>query len=161
MKKTALPVLLLSQLFVFICACSSIECPVENRVRTIYHVYRGEKLDTLHDTLTIWTRTVKCKDTLLLNKRTNSSSFELPISYQHPEDTLYFCITDTTKVSTTDTVWIKKDDIPHFESVDCTPTFFHQLTGVRSTHHRIDTIVINHSQVDYESSTEHFHISLK
>jgi hypothetical protein len=124
-------------------------------------VYRGEKLDTLHDTLTIWTRTVKCKDTLLLNKRTNSSSFELPISYQHPEDTLYFCITDTTKVSTTDTVWIKKDDIPHFESVDCTPTFFHQLTGVRSTHHRIDTIAINHSQVDYESSTEHFHISFK
>ena len=161
MNRKALVTLFFSQLLIFICACSSIECPVENKVRTIYHVYKGEELDTLHDTLTIWTRTVKCQDTLLLNKSTNSTSFELPISYQHPEDTLYFCITDTTKVSTTDTVWIKKDDIPHFESVDCNPGFFHQLTGVRSTHHRIDTIVINYSLVDYESSTEHFHISFK
>ena len=140
MNRKALVTLFLSQLLIFICACSSIECPVKHYIGT-------KKLQN--------------KDTLLLNKSTNSTSFELPISYQHPEDTLYFCITDTTKVSTTDTVWIKKDDTPHFESVDCNPGFFHQLTGVRCTHHRIDTIVINHSLVDYESSTEHFHISFK
>jgi hypothetical protein len=144
-------------------ACSSIDCPVENQVFTVYGVYSGEEVDTLHDTLYVWSKRSDGKDTLLLNRGVNLSNFFLPISNQHPEDILIFLVADTAGHYTLDTVWIKKEDIPHFESVDCNPTFFHRLTSVRSTHRGIDTITINRSSVEYEttSSTAHFHIDFK
>lgn len=141
-------------------ACSTIDCPVQNTVLTVYNVYDGEEADTLNDTLYVWSPRRDGRDTLL-NRGVGITNFSLPISYQHPEDTLIFYIADTAGVWTLDTVWVKKDDIPHFESVDCSPSFFHRLTGVRSTHRGIDTIIINHSQVDYDRSTAHFHISFK
>lgn len=141
-------------------SCSTIDCPVQNTVYTVYTIGTGETTDTLQDTLYVWTPRSDGRDTLL-NRGTGLTKFNLPISYQHPEDTLIFYIADTAGYWTLDTVWIKKDDIPHFESVDCSPSFFHRLTGVRSTHERIDTIIINHSSVDYDPSTEHFHISFK
>jgi len=60
-----------------------------------------------------------------------------------------------------DTVWIKKENYPHFESVDCSAAFFHKITDVRSTHNGIDSITINKRDVNYDAKTEHFHIYLK
>jgi len=57
-----------------------------------------------------------------------------------------------------DTVWVKKDDHPHFESVDCNATFFHTLTGVRCTHNYIDTIVIKDPSVTFNDETIHFYL---
>ncbi len=144
----------------FLYACSTIDCPVQNTVYTVYNIYDGDETATLSDTLYVWTPRPDGRDTLL-NRVVNVTKFDLPISYQHPVDTLVFYMTDTTNQWTLDTVWIMKDDIPHFESVDCSPSFFHRLTSVRSTHLGIDTIIINHSQVDYDASTAHFHITFK
>lgn len=142
-------------------SCSTIECPIQNKVYCVWRNYRGEQPDSTLDTLSVWTRRRNGTDTLLLNRMANRSTFYLPISYQHPEDTLLFYVADTNKVQTLDTVWVKKDDIPHFESVDCNTSYFHRLTGVRHTRNRIDSIVINHTSVDYETTNEHFHIYFK
>ena len=142
-------------------ACTSIDCPVSNVVATGYSLMKADGTpDSLKDTMYVLTFLAGDKDTVLFNAGIGLSTFSLPISYTCPEDTLFFVMRNNDYLAI-DTVLVKKENHPHFESVDCTPTFFHQLTGVRSTHHRIDTIVINHSQVDYESSTEHFHISFK
>ncbi len=155
--------LLSSILFLF--ACSSIDCPVQNTVAVYYGVKNydagGElKTDTLKDTLWVWTRRIDGKDTLL-NSLVGKTAFALPVSYQNPEDTLIFFIADTFSVWTLDTVWLKKDDIPHFESVDCPANYFHNLTAVRSTHNGIDTIILHTPSVTYDESVTNLNIIFK
>lgn len=86
---------------------------------------------------------------------------ELPISYQNHEDTLIFELKDTFNVLRRDTVWIAKTNQPHFESVDCNISYFHEITSVRWTNEAIDSIGINKKDVNYDASTEHFHIYFK
>ena len=78
------------------------------------------------------------------------------------EDVMVFAVNakDSTGV-TLDTVWIKKEDIPHFESVDCSAHYFHVLTAVRSTHLVIDTVIIKNPSVTYDPSADNIHIHFK
>ena len=155
--------LLLSILFLF--ACSSIDCPVKNTVAVYYDVKQyddeGELIaDTLKDTLWVWTQRSDGKDTLM-NRLVDKTRFSLPISYQHPEDVLIFAIRDTSLVITLDTVWLKKEDIPHFESVDCAAHYFHELTSVRCTHNGIDSLVLHTSSVTYDDAVTNLQIFFK
>jgi hypothetical protein len=81
----------------------------------------------------------------------------MPVGYHYPVDTLYFLFTNK-GYQAVDTVMVEKENYPHFESVDCSPTFFHRLTGVRTTHHAIDSITINNPTVDYDPTAIHFHL---
>ncbi len=139
-------------------SCSSIDCSVNNVVATRYRFYNtaGDSL-ILMDTLTITSVRKDGSDTTLLNRNVGKATFALPISYSHPEDVLVFNVYNG-EVSVVDTVWVKKDDYPHFESVDCNAAFFHQLTGVRYTTNFIDSVVINNPTVDYDKTTVHFYI---
>ena len=123
-------------------ACTSIECPVQNRVLSVYAVE-----DTLKDTLTILTTRKNRKDTILLNLSQNTTKFSLPMSYQNSVDTLIF---KTTRLVATDTVWVEKTNMAH-----------HDIKSVRSTHVGIDTITINKSFVDYDNKTSHLSIRFK
>lgn len=143
-------------------ACSSIDCPVQNTVYTGYALYtQDERVDTLRDTMYVFTRRADGTDTLLFNAGIGLTTFQLQISYSHPEDTLRFYFINGDDYAVVDTVWVKKEDIPHFESVDCSASFFHRLTAVRSTHNAIDSIAITKNFVDYDASTSHFHLYLK
>ena len=153
--------LVLMAMVLGLCACSSIDCPVQNTVRTLYVLKKpNAEPDTLKDTLYIATFRADGADTILLNAAINMSTLSLPIGYDNPEDTLLFLIFND-PFWAVDTVWLKKDNYPHFESVDCSASFFHNITAVRSTHHAIDTIVINNPSVTYDPETEHFHLYLK
>ena len=157
-------ILLSSILFLF--ACSSIDCPVKNTVAVYYVISSyndaGEMVaDSLRDTLWVWTRRADDEDTLVLNRLVDKSRFSLPISYNHPEDVLIFATRDTSLAWTLDTVWLKKDNIPHFESVDCSAHFFHQLTNVRCTHDAIDSLVISNPSVTYDDGVTNIHIFFK
>lgn len=158
LKKFLLFLVLASAL---VLGCTSIDCPASMKVCTNYKVGLSETSDTLHDTLSVWTRRQNGTDTLILNRLTNRTAFQLPISYQRPEDTLMFAFYPKSGERQVDTVWLKKEDIPHFESVDCNPSFFHRIEAMRSTHHVIDTIIINRSSVDYDTTAIHFRISFK
>ena len=140
-------------LALFVMACSSIDCPVQNRVAMVYEVH-----GTLNDTLTITTKKKNGRDTILLNSSTDVTTFQLPLSFQKPVDVFLF---RTTKLPALDTVWVEKDDTPHFESVDCGVTYFHNLLSVRHTGIGIDSIVILKTNVDYDLSAPHFRIYFK
>ena len=56
---------------------------------------------------------------------------------------------------------IRKEDHPHFESVDCNPSFFHTLKAAETTRHGIDSIVIKYSTVNYDTTKEHLYIYFK
>ena len=146
-------------------ACTSIDCPVQNLVYTNYALKKADgSTDTLKtDTLWILTRRVDGTDTLLLNGLcgTMATKFSLPISYTQPEDVFITLLTDTAGYAYIDTIRIKKENYPHFESVDCQASYFHTITGVSVTHHVVDSIVINNPQVNYEQNTTHFKLYLK
>ena len=154
-------------LIMLLTACSSIDCPVNSIVETIWEVYDDDGLElSLSDTLTVTTVTMdgnevvilNGKDNTVLNKLTEKAKFNLPISYSHPEDILVFHFDNSNiDLHVTDTVWIKKDDYPHFESVDCNMIFFHKLTGIRYTQNYIDSIVIKNPSVTYDYETVHLY----
>ena len=142
-------------------ACTSIDCPVQNTVRTLYAFRNADgKADTLKDTMMVVSARINRTDTTLLKWSTGVMQFSLPIGYANPEDTLYF-VFQNGSFRAIDTVWIKKENIPHFESVDCSAAFFHELTAVRTTHNAIDSIVIKNPSVTYDPETEHFYLYLK
>ena len=145
---------------VLLTACSSIDCPVESTVATLYQVRNSDGTELkLADTLTVATTRADGNDTLY-NKGIGISEFTLPISYKHPEDVLVFSFDNQNNndLHVTDTVWVKKDDYPHFESVDCNAAFFHKITDVKYTRNYIDSIVINNPSVTYDSQTVHFYL---
>jgi hypothetical protein len=134
-------------------------------VRTRYQFTNsaGDSI-SLQDTLTVVTTrkdgsqtVIFSSDSIIYNKGVGTCKFHLPISHSHPEDILFFCFKDSVKL-VVDTVWIKKDDIPHFESVDCSASFFHELTDVRHTHNAIDSLVLVNTSVTYDDKTIHFYL---
>lgn len=145
--------LVVLHLVIGVVSCSSIDCPVQNKVEM------GCQLtDTLRDTLSVTSRRKNGTDTLLLNRGVNLTLMKLPLSYQNPVDTL---VLKTMRMAVTDTVWVEKEDMPHFESVDCGLTYFHKIKSVRSTHLGIDTVTINKSLVDYDPTTAHLQFRFK
>jgi len=140
-------------------ACSSIDCPLNTSVSTRYKLAGNVK--SLADTLTISTDISDGNDSVIINKDVKTDSFNLPISYQRAEDTFFFEIKGTSGATTIDTLSVAKENKPHFESIDCNPSIFHTITGVKYTHNRIDSIVINNKNVTYDASTAHFLIYFK
>ena len=65
------------------------------------------------------------------------------------------------KVHVYDTLWVKKEDIPHFESIDCNAKYFHRLTSVRNTTNSIDSVVIKNDYVDFNNTTVHVYVYKK
>lgn len=147
-------------LVVLMTACSSIDCPVDATVTTQYQIKNSDGTEhTLSDTMTVTSVRSDGKDTILYNKGIGISKFALPVSYTHPEDVLVFQFDNSNNnLHITDTLWIKKYDYPHFESVDCNTTYFHTITDVKYTCNYIDSIVINNSSVTYDSQTVHFYL---
>ena len=178
----SLPIALLALLFA-VTACTSIDCPMNNRVYTVYQITKANgTADTLHDSISIISRRlIEQQDPVLLNRDINISKIEVPISYDSPHDELFFLFWnkivtsdttynsdetyvvthDTIQYYAIDTVVVEKTDHKHFESIDCTPSFFHTIVGIQHTRNRIDSIVINNPEVNYDSSKEHFHLYLK
>ena len=146
-------------------ACTSIDCPVQNLVYTKYALKKADgSTDTLNtDTLWILTRRANGTDTLLLNGLcgTTATKFNLPISYTQPEDIFITVLKDTAGYYYIDTIRIKKENYPHFESVDCQASYFHEVTAVSTTHNAFDSIVIHHSSVNYDKSYDHFYLYVK
>lgn len=139
-------------------ACSSIDCPLSNQVYATYEISK----DTLTDTLTVSTARHTEGDTVILNKATNITSFSLPMSYSGDEDLLIFSITSkTNSLVVLDTVSVKKENNPHFEAVDCNPSFFHTIIDVKTTHHAIDSITIVNRKVTYDTTKPNFKVYFK
>ena len=147
-------------------ACSSVDCPVENTVATVYTLYRADgTADTLRsDTLTIVSPKPNGTDTTLLNRSIGTTTFQLPMSYNNAIDTLYLTLADTAETNHRiyfDTIYITKTNTPHFESVDCNLSYFHEIKDIWHTHNRLDSIVINKASVNYDLTDDHLRIYFK
>ena len=140
------------------CACSSIDCPLNNRVYTQYQLFAPNgTTDTMKLSMTISTNRVDGEDSVLINKDINFATFSLPISNAQPRDSFFVELASET-VATIDTVVVCKEDRMHFESPDCAPSYFHRPLSVSTTHNAIDSVVIKNNEVNYDTSKKHFNI---
>ena len=155
-------------LIVAVVSCVSVDCPVQNKVETLYALKKSTgAVDTMGvDTLTVWTHRIvykeNKKDSTLINRLCGEKTeFSIPVSHTQYEDSIFTLLKTENGVNEwLDTIVIYKEDYPHFESVDCQATYFHHITDVKTTHHGIDSISIQTREVNYESA-EHFFLYLK
>lgn len=144
-------------------ACSSIDCPLNNRTYASFRL--AGDVTKLVDTLTVSTpRNIDNpeEDTVLINRLVDTDSLSLPMSYQRTEDIYIFTfVQKDTELKTIDTLWVNKENEPHFESVDCNPVMFHTIKDVRFTQRAIDSIKVNYNKVTYNDAKAHFLIYLK
>lgn len=140
--------------FLLLCACSTVNCPLNNVVYV--HISLA---DTLKDSLTVFTILPDESNDTLINKNVKTTSLKLPMSYAQAEDVWVFSAKDTIhKVTINDTIRISKTDQPHFESVDCGPVYFHTITGAKCTQHLMENVTINNEKVDYDATNTHLQI---
>ena len=152
--KQLLVVLLTS--FLGLSSCTEVECPLDTVVVMTCGLYDASSHSqlTLYDTLTV---NAVGATVPLLNRAVGKQSFGLSVSYQNDVDTLLFCFSNAVGDAATDTIFLAHTNAPHFESVDCPTSMFHQLTRVAWTRREptgqlraIDSVAIVRSTVDYE-----------
>lgn len=138
-------------------SCTSIDCPINNLVRTQFQFSNsaGDSL-RLTDSLKVVSTRKDGRDTVIF-KGGQMAKFHVPISNSHPEDKLVFTFFGE-GLNIVDTLWIKKDDIPHFESVDCNATYFHHLTDIRHTRNCLDSVVIINPSVTNDEGVVHVYL---
>ncbi len=142
-------------LLLLVTACTSVDCPLNNLVK-VNLIMKGES-ETIPDTITITAIRTTGNDTIF-NSGVNISNLAVPVSYTQDEDRLQIALKDTLGNTYTDTLTIKKTNQVHFESVDCPPNYFHTLTGVSTTCHAIDSVVIKNPNIDYDHTKENIYI---
>ncbi|MBP5500483.1 MAG: hypothetical protein J6Y05_07280 [Bacteroidales bacterium] len=138
-------------------SCEQVSCPLNNTVESIYGFYASARTAdgvfaegaqvTILDTLTV---SALGRDTILANRLYNKNSIGLPVSYYGETDSLLFTFTDKQGLMGRDTLWIHKQSHPHFDDPSCPVHVWHVITGVESTHHLIDTILIHHAEINYD-----------
>lgn len=156
-KKTVTIAVAATAIAALLGACSSIDCPLNSRVMTTCKFGA-----TFNDTLSVSVTKTDGNDSVLVNRLYDADSLAIPMSYNHDSDVLFFDFTDKdTKLHVIDTVTVSKTNEPHFESVDCSPMVFHEITDVKHTSHKIESVKINNSYVTYDTQKAHLIISLK
>lgn len=143
---------------VLITACSSVDCPLNNKVYTKYSLRTPSgDVDTLKMTCTVSTNRADGSDSVIINRDTLVTEMSLPMSYTHPQDTFLVDLSSVS-YSSLDTIVVSKDNYMHFESTECAAAYFHKITSVTTTHHAIDSVTIKTSGVTYDTSKNHFYI---
>ncbi|MBQ7742738.1 MAG: alpha amylase [Bacteroidaceae bacterium] len=149
-------ILFLATAALLLAGCNGNDCPLNNTVRLVcgfYSTTDGSEIAIL-DTLTISVR-----DSVILNRTTDSKTVSLPMSYAGDADTLVFLYTPYgSEVSATDTLIVSKTNEPHVVSLECGTSVFHGITAVSHTTrtpdstflYAIDSIVVSNSNVNFD-----------
>lgn len=138
-------------------ACENITCPLNNTVAGVYGFYASARSGDgpfvaggaikISDTLTI---TALGADTVIANKVVNRSKVSLPVSFYGEIDSLRFTFTAEDGTTGRDTIWIHKENFGHLDDPSCPLHMWHNITYVRSTHYLIDTVLVNHAEINYD-----------
>lgn len=146
---------------VLLCACTSIDCPLDNVVECTYALYdsKSKAPMQLADTLTVSTVKADGADTILLNRLVGCRDFALPMRHVSGADTLLFRLSNTWQQHAVDTVIIAQEAVPYYEDLDCPASIFHTLISAKAISHQpsatspvtIDSIIITCPQVTYDN----------
>ena len=142
--------------------CTSVDCSMNNAVAGIcaFQPAKGDSLANWKDSsITVVVKDIYGKDSTVLNKKTISSTFNLPVSYTQDVDEFHFLLQDTSySTVVVDTIRISKTNEPIFEGVDCALRYHHKVTSVSTTKHFLDSIVVNNDYISNDLTKVHFYL---
>ena len=139
-------VLMIFTLCVGMGACSGEDCAINNTVQGKMAFYNLQGAPVSY-TGALTVSVVRPQgDSVVLNQMINVSEVLFPLSYTHTTDTLVFAYGD----GMYDSLYITHNNIPTLVSIDCGTAMYHTITAVGSTHHWIDTLILNASEVNYD-----------
>ena len=128
-------------------SCDTYNCRLETKVQYVCGFYSSEGDGiAVGDTLTI---TALGIDSVLANRLVNQSAVKLPVSYYGDIDSLELRFTGKDGEGR-DTVYIAKRNTAHLDGPSCPAHMWHTITQVYSTHHLIDTVLINIPDINYD-----------
>ncbi len=138
-------------------SCESVTCPINNTVACVYGFYASARTSdgtfvegaaiSIGDTLTI---TAMGADSVIANRLINKNGVSLPVSFYGDTDSLMFTFIDAQGAVGRDTIRIDKTNRAHLDDPSCPLHMWHTITAVQSTRHLIDTVLINHSDINYD-----------
>ena len=129
----------------FLNSCDQVDCTLDNSVSYTCNFYAEGTKVTLNDVVTV---TALGTDSVLINQMQGIAGKSLPMSYWNAADTLVMHIKGN-GYELADTIWVTKENLPHFESPDCPTKMFHRITNVNSTHTFIDSLSLVNPNVNY------------
>lgn len=131
-------------------ACSDINCSSSSSSYANY-LFKDRNDSTLRfiDTLTVFTKTLGKRDTVLMNRLVGDTAMALPVSSSLSADTLYFFYfwRQANPKEAFDTVVIQHTNIPHFSSPECGISVTHAVSDIQYTKHFIEEIQILNKNV--------------
>ncbi len=126
-------------------SCGNSDCVLTNTSYTQFGFYsQNGKAVTLTGTVTV---TAAGTDSVLVNRESGPTLFQLPLSYTNLVDTFVIRFTD----EVVDSVFVTHENVPHFLSMDCGTGMYHNLQEVRSTNNVIDSVKISNPEVTYDA----------
>lgn len=125
-------------------SCSDQPCyeetdPLMNTVLLVSGTGELAKADSLR------VYTYRETDTLRFVKVTGASSFSVPLDPASDESLFLITLNGVT-----DTAWIMYNRRPHLVSPECGYTIVSEITGLRTTHNIIDTLIIENKSVNLD-----------
>ena len=140
--------------------CAGVDCPLNNVVTSHWYFYDGEDAVSVLDSIYVYAK-VNGRDSLVVNRLYNASSFDLQFSYYQPVDTFLLEIRHPGDDGETqigiDWIIVDKEDLAHFNSPECGVWHEHNVTSVQSSHVLIDSIQIVRPKID-TNEEENFRI---
>ena len=132
-----------------VAGCSSNNCPLESSVYCNYLFYDSEGTAVAYnETMSVYMRLPNTgRDSLIINKVTGASNFEIPMSYFHSKDTL---IIEYASLVRKDTIVVSHKSYAHVDLPECGTKYFHELLDISTTHIGIDKIEIVNPMVNYD-----------
>jgi len=126
-------------------SCGNSDCVLTNTSYAQFGFYsQGGAAVSITGTVTV---TAAGTDSVLVNRESGPTLFQLPLSYTNLVDTFVVYFTD----EVVDSVFVTHENVPHFLSMDCGTGMYHNLQGVRSTNNVIDSIKISDPEVTYDA----------
>lgn len=138
--------LLISIVALLVAACTSINCPLNNTVASVWRFS-----ETLGGSLTVSSDLQDGSDTVIINSQSAVDSLSMPMSYAAATDTFTLTYATTAGDTLVDRIMIKKTDTQHFESIECSPAVFHHIDEVTTDGVFIDSVAIRNPNVTYNT----------
>lgn len=128
------------------------DCSIAGRPMINCTLYRMVDNQVVNDTLDSLTVTALGTDSILLNNQKKVHTLMLPLRYSSDSTILVFHYAYVADPTFNDTVYIKQDNTPYFESMDCGYSMRQSILGLRHSEEELDSIYISNKQANTDGT---------
>lgn len=128
------------------------DCSIAGRPMINCTLYRMEDNQVVNDTLDSLTVTALGTDSILINNQKKVHTLMLPLRYSSDSTIFIFHYAYVSDPDLCDTVYIKQDNTPYFESMDCGYSMRQSILGIGHSEEELDSIYVSNKQANTDGT---------